>query len=88
MFFDSPGVVAWLLLALPIGMFAAQLLGGRFGLAGNLGIALAGCILGGLAAAAYRLDGQAGLIASILATAAGAVMATGIVRALPGRSRA
>ena len=88
MFFDSPGVVAWLLLALPIGMFAAQLMRGRFELAGNLGVTLVGCLLGGLAVGLLRLDGQAGLIASILATVVGAVVATAVTRALPGRSRA
>lgn len=88
MFFDSPEVIAWLLLALPVGLFATQFINGRYSLAGKLGVAILGSVLGGLAAASLRLEGQAGMLASILASGVGAIAATGLARALPGRARA
>ena len=88
MLLDSPQVLAWLFLALPVGMGAPLLMAGRYGMAGNLGVVILGGLVGGLAAASLRLEGQAWLVASILATAVGAVVPTGLARAPPGRSRA
>ena len=85
---DSPEVIQWLLLALPIALCAAQFMPGRYGLTGNLGVAAVGGMAGGLAAGLLRLGPEPALVASILATVAGAVVATRAIRALPERSRA
>ena len=88
MLLDSPQVLAWLFLAHPVGMGASQLMAGGYGMVGNLAVAMLGGLVGGLTAASLRLEGQAWLVASILATAVGAVAATGLARALADRARA
>ena len=85
---DSPEVIQWLFLALPVALCASQFLGGRYGMGGNLGVAILGAIAGGLAAGLLRLQPEPALVVSILATVVGAMVATGLVRALPQRSRA
>ncbi len=82
-------MLTWLLVALPAGLFAAQFVPGRsHGTAGDIGVGLAGALVGGLGAAWLGLQGQGGRLASFLATVVGAVLLTRLARAVPGRSPA
>jgi uncharacterized membrane protein YeaQ/YmgE (transglycosylase-associated protein family) len=84
---DFTGLVPWLVVALPIGLFAVTLMPGRgYGPVGDMGIGLFGALGGGYAAALLRVQDQAGWLTGLLATVVGALVLTRLVRAWPRRS--
>jgi uncharacterized membrane protein YeaQ/YmgE (transglycosylase-associated protein family) len=89
MVFEPSDVMAWALVALPVGLFVTQFMAGRgYGIAGDLGVAAAGALIGGVAVSWLGFEGQAGWLASMLATVVGAVLLTRLARSVPGRSPA
>jgi uncharacterized membrane protein YeaQ/YmgE (transglycosylase-associated protein family) len=86
--FESSDVMAWVLVALPVGLFATQFMARGYGIARDLGVGLAGALIGAVAVSWLGLQGQASWLASIVATVVGAVLITRLARAAPGRSPA
>jgi uncharacterized membrane protein YeaQ/YmgE (transglycosylase-associated protein family) len=87
MFPDSTGLVAWLLVAVPVSLFATTLVRGRgYGLAADIALGAAGAVLGVVAIGWLRIQEQAGFLAGLLATVAGAVLLPALTRFTPHRS--
>jgi uncharacterized membrane protein YeaQ/YmgE (transglycosylase-associated protein family) len=86
MVLEEAGIVAWLMVALPVGLFATTFAGGRgYGKAADVLVGLAGAVLGVLAAGLIGIQGQGGWLAGILATVAGALLLTMAARLAPRR---
>src|SRR5687768_9166281 len=82
----SEGVIVWVLTGLIAGSLTNQFMPGRgYGIEANLVIGVVGAFVGGFAVS-FGLPGQAGLLGTILAALAGAVVLTRLARARPGRS--
>src|SRR5690349_12843705 len=89
MVLDLSGLAAWVLLALPVGLFAARVMAGPgrdLGLVGETALGLVGALGGGLAAAVLGVQGQVGWLVGLAATTVGAVALTRLARAWAGRA--
>ena len=86
MVLEEAGVLSWLLVALPVGLFATTFTGGRgYGRVADVVLGIVGALLGVFAVGLLGIEGQGGWVAGILATAAGAVLLTLAARAVPRR---
>ena len=84
----AEGVIVWVLTGLIAGLLTTQFMSARtYGIEGNLVLGVIGAFVGGFAVS-FGLPGQAGLLGTILAALAGAIVLTLLARALPGRSPA
>jgi uncharacterized membrane protein YeaQ/YmgE (transglycosylase-associated protein family) len=89
MVLEEGGVISWLLIALPVGLFATTLVRGcGYGRAADLALGILGALLGVVAVGWLGIQGQGGWLAGVLATVAGAVLLTMLARAATGRSAA
>ena len=86
----EPGdLLAWSLVALPVGVFGTQWMPGRgYGIAGDTAVAVVGALVGGFAVVFLGIQGQVGWLVSLLATVVGAVLFTRLARAVAGGSPA
>lgn len=89
MVLQEGALVAWLLVALPVGLFVTTFAGGRgYGRVADVGIGILGALLGIAAAGLLGLEGEGNWLAGLLATVAGALLVTMLARVAPGRSTA
>jgi uncharacterized membrane protein YeaQ/YmgE (transglycosylase-associated protein family) len=85
----EPGaLLAWVLIGLMAGSLATQFMpSGSYGSGRDIGIGLVGAMVGGLAVS-WGLQGQGGLLGSVLAAFVGVVLITKLARSVPRRARA
>jgi uncharacterized membrane protein YeaQ/YmgE (transglycosylase-associated protein family) len=86
MVLEISAFIAWVMVGLMAGSLTTQFMPGRgYGIAGDIAIGLVGALVGGLAIS-LGLQGQGGLLGSILAAFVGVIMLARLARGLPGRS--
>ena len=86
---EASGLVAWLLVALPVGLFATTLVRGRgYGAGIDIALGTVGALVGVVAIGWLCIQDQAGWVAGLLATVAGAVLLPAITRFTRHRSAA
>ena len=86
MVLEISAFIAWVMVGLMAGSLTTQFMPGRgYGIAGDIAIGLVGALGGGLAIS-LGLQGQGGLLGSILAAFVGVIMLARLARGLPGRS--
>ena len=86
---ETPSILAWSLVGMLTGAIATQFLTSRsYGQGGDIAIGVLGALVGGLAVSLFGLQGQGGLVASTAAAFVGAVLLTGLARALARRAPA
>jgi uncharacterized membrane protein YeaQ/YmgE (transglycosylase-associated protein family) len=78
------GIIAWIVVGLVAGWLAGQVMrGGGYGLTGDLLLGLVGALIGGFIVG-FFVQGQAGLIGSIVVAFIGAVILVALSRAVAG----
>ena len=86
---DIHSMLAWFLVGMLTGAIASEFLTGRgFGQGGDIGIGIAGALVGGLGMSVLGLQGRGGLVAGTGAAFVGAVLLTGLARRVQGRAPA
>jgi uncharacterized membrane protein YeaQ/YmgE (transglycosylase-associated protein family) len=86
MVLEISAFIAWVMVGLMAGSLTTQFMPGRgYGIAGDIAIGLVGALVGGLAIS-LGLQGQGGLLGSIVAAFVGVFMLARVARGLPGRS--
>jgi uncharacterized membrane protein YeaQ/YmgE (transglycosylase-associated protein family) len=86
MVLEISAFIAWVMVGLMAGSLTTQFMPGRgYGIAGDIAIGLVGASVGGLAIS-LGLQGQGGLLGSIVAAFVGVFMLARLARGLPGRS--
>lgn len=85
---DPRSILACFLVGMIVGSLATQFLASRgYGIGGDIGIGVLGGLFGGVVIW-LGLQGQGGVLASVVAAFVGAVLLTRLARALPRRSLA
>ena len=87
--FEGTAIVAWLLVALPVGLLGTSLVRGRgYGVVADFALGVLGALLGVYVIGLVAIPGEAGLVAGLLATLVGAVALPAATRLTPRRSPA
>ena len=81
------GILAWILLGLVAGWLASLIMGGRYGVLGDILLGIVGALVGGfLSSVLLGIDVTGFNVTSILIAVLGAIVVIGLARALtPGR---
>jgi uncharacterized membrane protein YeaQ/YmgE (transglycosylase-associated protein family) len=81
------GILAWILLGLIAGWLASLIMGGNYGILGNILLGIVGALVGGfLSSVLLGLDVSGFNVTSVLISVLGAIVVIGLARALtPGR---
>lgn len=83
---NEEGLSAWLMVALPLGLFATTFVGGRgYGWIADIVLGALGAYLGVTIVGWLAITGQIGWIAGLLATITGAIVLTTLARLAPRR---
>jgi uncharacterized membrane protein YeaQ/YmgE (transglycosylase-associated protein family) len=83
------GILSWLILGLVAGWLASLIMGGGYGLLGDIILGIVGALVGGfLSSAILGIDVTGFNFTSVVVSVIGAILVIAIARALsPGRSR-
>ena len=77
---EPGGIVAWIVVGLVAGWLASKLVGGGYGLVGDLVLGLVGAFIGGIVFTALGFGGSVSLIGSIAIATVGAIILIAIAR--------
>ena len=77
---EPGGILAWIIVGLVAGWLASKLVGGGYGLLGNLVLGLVGAFIGGIVFTALGFGGSVSFIGSIAIATVGAIILIAISR--------
>ncbi|HLZ59988.1 MAG TPA: GlsB/YeaQ/YmgE family stress response membrane protein [Ktedonosporobacter sp.] len=84
---DPGGLVMWLIVGLVAGFLASRVMGGGYGLFGDIVVGIIGAFLGGWLAGFLGFGGTYGLIGSLVIAFIGACILIAILHAVSGGMR-
>jgi uncharacterized membrane protein YeaQ/YmgE (transglycosylase-associated protein family) len=84
---DPGGLVMWLIVGLVAGFLASRVMGGGYGLIGDIVVGIIGAFLGGWVSGLLGIGGSYGLLGSIVIAFLGACILIAILHAVSGGTR-